>query len=187
MTDVDRVIRAATRSGDTLTAAPLEHIARARAILTRGQLSQLLYAALELRLALERITQLELVFSESASNRMLDEYHPVKKLANLRSLAPESEFPHDVEIRHAVTGEWSKIGEYRPLDLRRVAAINGKLGDLLHAKDGLMLGIPDREPWYHETYVFLCETADFLTAAYEDNTQFFSYEGLEHIRLVRRG
>ena len=187
MADVDRVIQAATQSGDTLTAAPLEHIMRARTILNAGRLSQLLYAALELRFALERITQMELIFAESATNRMLDEYRPVKKLAHLRTLAPESAFPHDVEIRHAVTGEWSKIGEYRPLDEAKVATINGRLGDLLHAKDTLMLGIPGREPWYRETYVFLCETADFLAAAYEGNTQFFSYEGLEHIRLVRRG
>ncbi|MBN1458449.1 MAG: hypothetical protein JXA57_02865 [Armatimonadetes bacterium] len=186
MTDVDRVIAAARRSGDTLTANPREHIARARRILARGQLSELLYAALELRLALERITQTELVFSELASNRMLDQYSASKKVANLRKLAPESEHRHDVEIRHAVTGEWSKIGEYRPLDQQRANEINGRLGDLLHAKDGLALGMPDREPWYRDTYVFLCETVDFLGELYEDNTQFFSYEGLEHIRLVRR-
>lgn len=113
MTDVDRVIAAARRSGDTLTANPREHIARARRILARGQLSELLYAALELRFALERIAQTELVFSESASNRMLDQYSASKKVANLRKLAPESEHRHDVEIRHAVTGEWSKIDEGR--------------------------------------------------------------------------
>ena len=183
---VDSVLRAATRSGRTLTASPLEHIARARAILDRGDLSELLYAALELRFALERIIQLELIFAESATNRMLDEYHPVKKLSLLRALAPETEFPHDVEMRHAITGEWSKIGEYRPLEMKQVAFINGRLGDLLHAKDKLMLGIPEREPWYRETYVFLSETAEFLTDAYKDNTQFFSYEGLDHIRLVRQ-
>lgn len=187
VSDVERVIRGAARSGNLLTANPREHIARARAILKGGNLSELLYAALELRFALERIIQTELMFSESATNRMLDEYHPVKKLALLRSLAPETEFPHDLEIRHAVTGEWSKIGEYRPLDEKQVVLINGRLGDLLHAKDGLMLGMPEREPWYRETYVFLSKTADFLGEAYEDNTQYFSYEGLDHIRLVRRG
>lgn len=185
MADVDRDIGAADSSGDTLTASPREHIARARAILERRRLSQILYAALELRFALERIVQLELLMSNSATARMLDEYRPVKKLAHLRSLAPESAFPHDVEIRHAATGEWSKIGEYHPLDKARVAFVNGRLGDMLHTKDGLMLGIPDREPWYRESYDFLCETADYLSEAYENNTQFFTYEGLDHIRLVR--
>ncbi len=184
MAGFERILRAAKRSGSTLTGSPREHIKRARRILERGDLSELLYSALELRFALERITQLELMFSASASNRMLDEYSASKKVANLRQLAPDSAFPHDVEVRHEVTGEWSKIGEYRPLDQRRTNEINGRLGSLLHAQDGLMLGIPDREPWYRDTYVFLCETADFLSESYEDNTQFFSYEGLDHVRLV---
>ena len=186
MSDFERVLQKVVRSGDTLTASPLEHIARARAILRSCRLSQILYAALELRLALERITQLELIMADESTSRMLDEYQPGKKVASLRQLAPASAVPHDIEIRHAVTGEWSKIGEYRPLDQRRVNEVYGRLGDLLHAKDGLMLGIPAREPWYRQTYEFLVETADFLEASYKDNDQFFSYEGLDHIRMVPR-
>jgi len=186
MIDVDQVLLAAKRSGDTLTASPCEHILRARRILERGRLSELLYAALELRFAIERITHLELLFADSASNQMLNEYSASKKIAILRQLAPDSAILHDVEIQHAVTGEWSKIGEYHPLDHLRANKINGRLGDLLHAKDDLMLGMPDREPWYRETYVFLCEAADFLGESYEGNTQFFSYEGLDHVRLVPR-
>lgn len=174
------------RTRDTLTASPKEHIVRARAILRRGRLSEMLYAALELRFALERITQVELIMADSATNRMLDQYSASKKVASLRQLAPESAVPHDIEIRHATTGEWSKIGEYRPLDQKRASEAYGRLGDLLHAKDGLMLGIPDREPWYRETYEFLELTADFLEEASRDNDQFFSYEGLDHIRMVPR-
>lgn len=186
VSDFDRVLQAAQRSGDTLTASPREHVQRARKILERGRLSELLYAALELRFALERITQLELIFADDASNNMLKDYTASKKVLNLRQLAPASAFPHDIEMRHAVTGEWSKIAEYRPIDYQRVAWIYGRLGDLLHAKDDLMLGMPDT-PWYRDTYEFLLETCDFLSEAYEDNTQFFAYEGLDHIRMVRRG
>ena len=185
LSDFERVLRDAKRSGNTLTASPLEHIKRARQILDRGNLSELLYAALELRFALERITQLELIFADDASKKMLDDYSASKKVLHLRRLAPESEFPHDIEMRHAVTGEWSKIGEYRPIDQRRVAGAYGRLGDLLHAKDALALGMPET-PWYRETYEFLAETCDFLRQAYEDNDQFYAYQGLDHIRMVRR-
>jgi len=185
VSDFDQVLQAAKRSGET-TANPREHIQRARRILARGSLSELLYAALELRFALERITQLELIFADEASNRMLKDYTASKKVLNLRQLAPDSAFPHDIEMRHAVTGEWNKIAEYRPIDYQRVAWVYGRLGDLLHAKDDLMLGMPEA-PWYRDTYEFLLETCDFLSDAYEDNTQFFTYEGLDHIRMVRRG
>jgi hypothetical protein len=185
MSDFDRVLRAAKRSGDTLTANPREHIKRARTILQRGRLSEILYAALELRFAAERIPQLELIFAESASNRMLDEYSPVKKVASLRQLAPESEFAHDVEMLNRATGEWVKVAEYRPLDKSRISTIKGRLGALLHPRDDLMLGMPE-EPWYRETYEFLCDSIDFLSDAYEGNTQFFTYEGVDHIRLRRR-
>jgi hypothetical protein len=72
----------------TLTASPAEHLKRARKILRRGRLSEILYAALEVRFALERMAQRELVFAEAASNRMLREHDPVKKVANLQRLAP---------------------------------------------------------------------------------------------------
>jgi hypothetical protein len=184
VSDFDQVLGKARLSGDTLTSSPLEHIARARALLRGGRLSQVLYAALELRFALERITQLELIMADSATNGMLDQYQADKKVGSLRRLAPDSAMPHDIEIRDAVTGEWSKVGQYRPLDQRRVSEVYGRLGGLLHAKDGLMLGVPDREPWYRQTYEFLCETADFLEEAYRGNDQFFAYEGLDHVRLV---
>ena len=111
----------------TLTADPAEHLKRARKILRRGRLSELLYAAIEIRFALEQMAQRELLFAESASRRMRKEYDASKK----------------------DTGKRIKWGEYKPLDKARVAAIQGRLGDLLHPKDGLLLGVPD-DPWYVE-------------------------------------
>jgi hypothetical protein len=181
----DKVLRAALRSGDTLTANPAEHICRARKILDRGRLSEILYAALELRFAVERMAHIDLIFSEDVSNRVLDEPSPVKKVANLRRMAPESEFPHDVMVLNRTNGEYVKMGEYRPLDKARVTEIQGRLGDLLHPRDDLSLGMP-ADPWYRETYEFLEASLDYLGAAYKDNTPFFAYEGLDHIRLERQ-
>jgi len=169
----------------TLTANPAEHIKRAREILRRGRRSELLYAALELRFAVERMAQTDLIFSESSSNRMLAEPDPVKKIGAFRSVAPESEFAHDIFMVNKSTGERHKIGEYKPLDKARVAQIKGRLGDLLHPKDTLFLGDPD-DPWYSETKQFLEQSLDYLSDVYKDNAGFSTYEGLDHIAMVRR-
>lgn len=168
----------------TLTASPAEHIKRARKILRRGRLSELLYAALELRFALERMAQRDLVFAEMASNRMLRECDPVKKLANLHRLAPDAAFVHEIYLVNKATGERLKCAEYKPLDKPRVAAIQGRLGDLLHPKEGLLLGIPG-DPWYIETKRFLSEAMDYLSEVYKDNAPFFAYEGLAQFELVK--
>jgi hypothetical protein len=168
----------------TLTANPVEHIKRARKILRRGRLSELLYAALELRFALERMAHRELVFAELASNRMLKEYDPVKKVANLHRLAPDSVFVHEIYIVNKATGERLKWADYKPLDKARVSEIQGRLGDLLHPKEGLLLGIPD-DPWYIETKRFLTEALDYLSGVYKDNAPFFFYEGLDQLEMVK--
>jgi len=168
----------------TLTASPAEHIKRARKILRRGRLSELLYAALELRFALERMVQRDLVFAEMASNRMLRECDPVKKLANLHRLAPDAAFVHEIYLVNKATGERLKWAEYKPLDKARVTAIQGRLGDLLHPKDGLFLGIPD-DLWYIKTRSFLAEALNYLSGIYKDNAPFFAYEGLEQFELVK--
>ena len=168
----------------TLTANPAEHIKRARKILRRGRLSELLYAALELRFALERMAHRDLVFAELASNRMLREYDPVKKIANLHHLAPDAAFVHEIYLVNKATGERLKWAEYKPLDKPRVAAIQGRLGDLLHSNEGLLLGIPG-DPWYMETKRFLSEALDYLSGVYKDNAPFFAYEGLEQFEMVK--
>lgn len=168
----------------TLTANPTEHLKRAKKILKRRRLSALLYVALELRFALERMAQRDLLLTDLASERILKEYDPSKKLANLHRIAPESAYAHDIFLVNKKTGERLKWGEYKPLDRERVAAIKGRLGDLLHPKDGLRLGIPD-DPWYIETMRFLNETEEYLSIIYKDNSPFFAYERLDNFEVVR--
>jgi hypothetical protein len=168
----------------TLTASPAEHLKRARKILRRGQLSELLYAAVEIRFALERMAQRELLFAESASKRLLKEYDPVKKVAGLQRLAPDAAFAHEIWFVNKTTGQRIKWAEYKPLDKARVAAIQGRLGDLLHPKEGLLLGVPN-DPWYVETKRFLHEALEYLGDTYKDNSPFFSYEGLGQFEMVR--
>lgn len=168
----------------TLTANPAEHLRRAKKYLKRGRLSELLYAAVELRFALERMAQRDLLLTELASERILKEYDPSKKLANLYRIAPEAAYAHDIFLLNRNTGERIKWAEYKPLDRVRVAEIKGRLGDLLHPKDGLKLGIPD-DPWYKDTTRFLNETAQYLSMVYEDNTPFFAYEAIENFEMVR--
>jgi hypothetical protein len=168
----------------TLTADPAEHLKRARKILRRGRLSELLYAALELRFALERMTQLDLIFADLATNRMLDDPSPVRKLASLHQIAPEATAAHDFLLVDKTTGERHKMGEYKPLDKARVSQIQGRLGDLLHPKEGLMLGVPD-DPWYVETRRFLNETLEYLGKVHRDRSPFFTWDGVDAIEMVR--
>jgi len=168
----------------TLTANPAEHVKRARRILKRGRLSELLYVAIELRFALERMTQRELMFAEMASIRMLKEPDSSKKIANLRRLAPAAVYGHEIYLVNKRTGERFKWGEYKPLDRTRVATIQGRLGDLLHPKDGLALGIRS-DPWYTSTRRFLEETTEYLSSLCMDNLPFFALEGVDSFEMVK--
>jgi hypothetical protein len=168
----------------TLAGNPGEHIKRAKKILKKGRLSELLYAALELRFALERMAQRDLLFCTLVSERMLKEYDPTKKVANLHRIAPEAAHAQDFFLFNRATGERFKWAEYRPLNRSQVSAIQGRLGDLLHPKDGLRLGIPD-DPWYQETSRFLQETAQYLSSIYKDNVSFFAFEGADSIEMRR--
>lgn len=168
----------------TLTASPAEHLKRAHRILRRHPLSELLYAALELRFALERMAQRELLFSAAASNRILKEYEPSKKVAALHRLAPEAAFTQEIWFVDKTTGRRIKWAEYKALDKARVAEIQGRLGDLLHPKEGLRLGIPS-DPWYQNTTRFLESARQYLAGVYKDNAPFFSYEGVDAFEMVR--
>jgi hypothetical protein len=167
----------------TLTADPAEHLRRARKILRRGRLSELLYAAVEIRFALERMVQRELIWAE-ASARMLSEYDPTKKIANLHRLAPEAAFAQEIWFVNKITGQRIKWGEYKPLDQRMVKQLQGRLGDLLHPKDGLLLGVP-ADPWYVETRRFLDEALGYLQQVHQENRPFFSYNGVPYFEMVR--
>jgi len=168
----------------TLTADPAEHLKRARKILRRGRLSELLYAAVEVRFALERMAQRELIFTEAVSKRMLREPDPVKKVANLHRISPDAVHVHEVWFVNKETGERFKGAEYRPLDKTRVAMIQGRLGDLLHPKEGLLLGVPN-DDWYANTRAFLNESVKYLIELQKDNPPFSLYRGLDNFEMIK--
>jgi len=62
-----------------LTADPKEHLSRARKLLAKRHNSLLLYAALEIRFALERMVDSQLMFAEKISSATLKKYDPVKR------------------------------------------------------------------------------------------------------------
>lgn len=170
----------------TLTANPAEHLSRARELLRRGRNSELLYAALELRFALERMAQREILFSSKISKRALDEPDPRKKASNLLRLNPATAHPHEIILVNRATGERTPFGQYKPMDRARIAEMQGRLGDLLHPKEGIPLGIPDH-PWYQDTRKFLQTSTAYLETVFKDNTPFFAYEGLDHIEMIKVG
>lgn len=167
-----------------LTASPAEHIKRAKKLLRRGFNSELLYAALELRFALERMVQWELIMANMASNRMIKEYDPVKKVSYLRQLNSDSADFHEIYLVNPQTGERVKWGSYKPLDKKTVSTIQGRLGDLLHPQNGLLLGIKD-DPWYTNTRSFLLTTADYLSVIQKDNQPFFAFYGQKNFEMVK--
>jgi len=168
---------------ENLTADPAEHLKRAKTLLS-GQNSQLLYAALEVRFAIERMAQRELIFAEKATTRSLKEHSPVKKVKSLQRLDPETEFPHKIIFVDETKGIKFDWGNYKPLDAKKVTEIQGRLGDLLHPKEGLHLGLSN-DPWYQETRKFLTESIEYLSQVVKDNSPFFAYEGLEYIQKIR--
>jgi len=62
--------------------------------------------------------------------------------------------------------------------------MHSRLGDLLHPKRGLKLGIAD-DPWYSETRNFLNETAEYLMERYKGNTPFFTFVEIEQVEMIR--
>ena len=168
----------------TLTADPSEHLKRARKILRRGRRSEFLYAALEIRFALERMAQRELIFADAVSNRILQEPDPTKKVANLQRLDPESAFAQSIWFIDRTSGKRFRWAEYKPLDKARVSQIQGRLGDLLHPKEGLPLGLPD-SPWYVETRRTLEQSHEYLQGVLKNNSPFFSYRSLDNFEMVR--
>jgi len=167
-----------------LTADPKEHLKRAKLLLKKNQNSHLLYSALELRFALERIVHNQLIFSEEVSKRMLDEYDPTKKRKNMSRIDKDSDYAHKIYLIEKDTGKRFEWGEYRPIDKNKVKEVQGRLGDLLHPKNGLNLGISD-DIWYIETRKFLEETHDYLSEITDGNEYYFSYRGLQNFDMVK--
>ena len=170
---------------DNLTADPGEHLKRARKLLKKDN-SRLLYAALEVRFALERMVHRELAFTERATERSLKEYDPVKKLRILHRIEEGTAHSHKIVFVNSETGARLDWAQYNPLDIDRVLEMQGRLGDLLHPKEGLRLGIRD-DPWYIRTRAFLNEVEEYLRQVFEGNSPFFLFEGLDQFEVIREG
>ncbi len=168
---------------ENLTADPKEHLKRAKKLLRRGN-AHILYSALEIRFAVERIAQRELIFSEKVTTRSLKEYQPLKKIKSLQRMNPESKFPHKFIYIDEKTGEHFYWGEYKPLDKDKVHVLQGRLGDLLHPKDGIRLGVRN-DPWYQVTRNFLLDSIDYLSQVIKENTPFFSLDGIDNIQRIK--
>jgi hypothetical protein len=169
---------------ENLTADPKEHLKRAKHLLIHGDNSKLLYCALEIRFALERMVHSKLIFANGVSKKNLKEYDPVKKFSVLQKLEQDIDYAHQVYIKIPETNEKMLLGEYLPLETKKVKEIQGKLGDLLHPKEGLLLGIEKCE-WYVETKKFLDESISYLEKRIERNEIFFAYKGLERFHVEK--
>jgi hypothetical protein len=169
---------------ENLTANPKEHIKRAKKLLKGGKNNLLLYAALELRFALERSVHNELVFSEKASNNILDMYDPSKKRKFMSIIDDNVNYAHKIYFINKKTKEKVYWGIYKPLPQEKVNYIKGRLGDLLHAKEGLLLGVSD-DNWYVQTRNFLYESLDFLEKHFKNNEKYFIYADSDKYELVK--
>lgn len=166
-----------------LTADPAQHLKRAKKLLRKKQNSIMLYAALELRFALERIVHFQLLLA-NGSNKMLKEYDPVKKRNNISRIDPESDFSYKIFYRNPETNKKFLWGVYRPISKDDVNFIKGRLGDLLHPKDGIPLGISN-DIWYVQTREFLLEALKILSEHIKNNEQYFAMKGVKNIEFEK--
>jgi hypothetical protein len=113
------------------------------------------------RFALERLAQREIIFNEATSIRDMNETSPVKKIKALRRVAPDSAHPHRAVLTNPQTGDQTDFGRYEPLDAGRATKLDGRLGDLLHPKEGLNLGLYN-DPWYQAQRKMLLEGIEYL-------------------------
>ena len=167
-----------------LTANPKEHLKRATKMLNKKQNSLLLYVAVEIRFALERMVQQQLIFTENVSKRMLDGYNPVKKQSNILKLEPDSEYAHNIYFVNKETNDKILWSQYKPLSSEKIKYFQGKLGDLLHPKDGLPLGISN-DMWYLKTREFLLSAHKYLNKNLKDNYSFFAYKGVNNFEFEK--
>jgi hypothetical protein len=168
-----------------LTADPKEHIKRAEALLNKNDNSLILYAALELRFAAERMVDSQLQFADEVSKNTLKKYDPVKKKKAMTRIDADSDFEQEIYFTSKETGEIIKWRMYKPLELNKIKKIRDKLGDLLHPKVGLNLGISD-DPWYVDTKQFLKTTLKYLKDNLKDNNYYFAYRNMEQFEFIKK-
>ncbi len=169
---------------ENLTADPKEHIKRARRLLKRASNHLLLYAALELRFALERIVHNELYFSEKATNRSLEMYDPSKKRKIMTKIDNNVNYSHKIFYIDKKTNKKIYWGNYRPLPQENINFIKGKLGDLLHAREGIKLGISN-DNWYLQTRKFLNDSLDMLSNHINSNERYFMYSDSDKFEMIK--
>lgn len=165
-----------------LTADPKEHIRRAFVLLKQNNNSLLLYAALELRLGIERIMHNQLSLSEDATNNALSNNDPKRKKLIMNKIDPESDGDYKIYLNDGV--ERILFGIYKNIPESKIKTIEGRLGNLLHMKPGLNLGI-ENDPWYKETRLFLTETANYLLERITDSQYYFSYKDVPNFELEK--
>lgn len=168
---------------ENITANPLEHIKRAQKLLKSRHNSILLYAALELRFAVERMVKGQLLFKNKVSNSTWKKRDPTIHAKALRENDARVDCPYEIFFLARRINEKIPIGAYKPFPIEKVKEIDGRLGELLHIKNGPNFGISS-DPWYKITRSYLKETANYLQAIAEDNVQFFAYAGDENYELV---
>lgn len=167
-----------------LTADPKEHIKRAKLLLDLNNNALLLYSALELRLATERLQHNQLSLSEHATIKNKKGNDPKKKKVIMNNIDPDSDFDykiyyHDPESRSRIY--W---GEYKNISTQKIKTIEGKLGNLLHMKIGLKLGNKN-DPWYMDTRKFLNDTVNYLDERLTNSDYYLSFTELDNFELVK--
>lgn len=162
-----------------LTADPKEHVLRAKILLDTQNDSFLLYAALELRLAIERIMHNQYTLSPDQSMDGKRRNDPKRKKLIMNIIDPESD--HDYKVYYIDPKDQSKIfwGIYKNIPRQKVKEIDGKVGNLLHMHLGLNLGLAG-DSWYMETRDFLNRTADYLKERITDSLFYFSFTDVDN-------
>ncbi len=168
-----------------LTADPQEHLRRADILLGKNDDSLLLYAALELRLATERIIHNQLTLSEDTSKNEKSGNDPKKKKLIMSQIDKESDNDYDIYFTDQETKKKIFWGTYKNIPESKVKKIEGRLGNLLHMKTGLNLG-DKKDQWYEQTRRFLTETKNYLIERTSDSQYYFTFTDVENFELVRR-
>ena len=168
-----------------LTADPKEHIKRAKTLLDLKNNALLLYSALELRLAIERLQHNQLSLSEHATINNKKGNDPKRKKLIMNNIDPNSDHDYKIYFTDPENGTWTYWGEYKNISTEKIKTIEGRLGNLLHIKIGLKLGIKD-DPWYGDTRKFLSDTIDYLDERLTDSDYYFSFTDIDNFDLVRK-
>ena len=100
----------------------------------------------------------------------------------MNKIDPESDA--DFKIYFWDGSERILFGIYKNIPESKIKRIEGRLGDLLHMKLGLNLGIVT-DPWYTDTRLFLSESAHYLLERLTDSVYYFSYKDVPNFELQR--